>query len=199
MAKSAVKSIENSPTRARFHPVMVIASSVIWVLLWGKLSLFLILTGALIGVLIGLVFPLPVIPGAGRIRPLGLLRLIFFLIVDLVRSSVSVAITVLRFGYQPKNAILGVQLRTRSDLYLTATADLVSLVPGTLVVEARRTTGTLYIHVLDVSGDEELRRSRKIVLDAEAAVIRAFGTAEEVAALKSGAEMPTAVEHREDR
>jgi multicomponent Na+:H+ antiporter subunit E len=191
--------MNGSATVARFHPGMIIVCAVIWVLLWGDLSIANVLSGALLGAAIGFVFPLPAIRGAGRIRPLGLVRLITGLIIDLVKSSVSVIITVLRFGYQPTNAIIGVRLRTRSDLYLTETAEMVSLVPGTLVVEARRSTGTLYIHVLDVHGPDDLERARAIVLEAEASVLRAFGTAAEVAALRSGQPMPGTPEQEDPR
>ena len=43
------------------------------------------------------------------------------------------------------------QLRSQSDLFLTVTAQLCSLVPGSIVVEAHRLSGLLYIHVFDVS------------------------------------------------
>jgi multicomponent Na+:H+ antiporter subunit E len=178
--------------RARFHPPMIILSALVWVALWGELSIFFVLSGALLGVLIGLVFPMPPIVGAGRFRPIGLIRLVATLIFDLVRSSVAVMIMVLRPGYQPRNAIVGVQLRSRSDLYLTQTAEIVSLVPGTIVVEARRSTSTLYLHVLDIRGDDAVERVRHNVLINEARVIRAFGRREEIDALKTGAPMPGA-------
>ncbi|QDP95932.1 Na+/H+ antiporter subunit E [Microlunatus elymi] len=183
------KSAERK-TRARFHPPMIIMCALIWVLLWGELSIFNVVAGALLGVLIGLVFPLPSIAGAGRFRPIGLARLLASLIFDLVRSSVAVVILILRFGDQPRNAIVGVQLRSRSDLYLTQTAEMVSLVPGTLVVEARRSTSTLYLHVLNVRGEDDLELARRIVRTNEARVIRAFGTRAEIEALKTGAPMP---------
>ena len=177
-------------SRPRFHPPMIIMSALIWVLLWGELSIFNVLAGALLGVLIGLVFPMPPITGAGRFRPIGLIRLVASLIFDLIRSSIAVVFLILRFGYQPRNAIVGVRLRSRSDLYLTQTAEMVSLVPGTLVVEARRSNSTLYLHVLNVRGEDDLELARRIVYTNEARVIRAFGHREEIEALKTGAPMP---------
>ena len=178
--------------RSRFHPEMIILSALVWVLLWGELSLYTVLVGAVLGGLIGVVFPMPSITGVGRFRPIGLLRLVAGLIVDLVRSSIAVLIITLRFGHQPENAIVGVQLRSRSDLYLTQTAEMVSLTPGTLVVEARRSTGTLYLHLLDIHGRDAVTEATKIVLHNEARVIRAFGRRDEIAALKSGAAFPGA-------
>ena len=45
--------------------------------------------------------------------------------------------------------MIEVDLRTHSDFVLTVVAEMVSLVPGSLVVEARRSTHTLFLHVLD--------------------------------------------------
>lgn len=175
---------------SRLHPPMIIACAVIWCLLWGELSVMNLITGALLGGLIALVFPLPSLHGAGQVRPIGMIRLVVSLLSDLIRSSVAVLILVLRAGYVPQNAIVGVGLRSRSDLYLTLTANLVSLVPGTVVVEARRSNCTIYVHALDSGSAEEVERARQIVLTAEARVLRAFGNAAERAALKSGDPMP---------
>ena len=118
-------------------------------LLWDRISLLVVLTGLLLALLVGLVFPLPPIELHGRFRPLGLLRLGGRLVVDLVRSSVARRRAGLPLGAVPRSAIIGVQLRSRSDLYLTQTAELVSLVPGRSCVEAPRSSSTLYLHVLD--------------------------------------------------
>ena len=48
--------------------------------------------------------------------------------------------------------MIEVDLRTHSDFVLTVVAEMVSLVPGSLVVEARRSTHTLFLHVLDAQG-----------------------------------------------
>lgn len=175
---------------ARIHPNMIVICSLVWVLLWGELSIPNLLMGALLGLLIGVVFPLPAIRGVGRPRPIGILRLVGRLLFDLVRSSIAVIGTVIFIGPRTKNAIVGVKLRTRSDFYQTQTAEQVSLVPGSLVVEARRSAGTLYIHVFDIKGPEDVDAAKQMVLEAEARVVRAFGTREELDSLRTGAPMP---------
>jgi multicomponent Na+:H+ antiporter subunit E len=45
----------------------------------------------------------------------------------------------------------------------------------------------LYLHVLDAVEPDDLARAVQDVLDAEARVIRAFGSAAEIAALEAGA------------
>ena len=67
-------------------------------------------------------------------------------------------------------------LRTRSDFVLSVTAIVISLVPGTLVLEIDRERSLLFLHVLaagDAAGVEKARRS---ALAIEASVIRAIGS-----------------------
>lgn len=172
-------------TRPRHRPHLpaVVVLTLVWVLLWDDISVFIVATGVLLALLVGLVFPLPPIELHGRIRPLGLLRLGAQLLFDVARSSVAVVVLAFRFGSTPRSAILRVQLRSRSDLYLTQTAELVSLVPGTIVLEAHRSTSTLYLHVLDTVSEAQLEQARYDVLAAEARVLRAFGSAAEIAEL----------------
>ena len=172
-------------------------------LLWDHVSLFLVLTGLLLALLIGWVFPLPPIELHGKIRLVPLVRLVYRLLADVVVASLSVVRLVFRFGHTPQSSIIRVKLRSRSDLYLTQTAELVSLTPGTIVVETHQASGTLYLHVLATVEDAELDRAAQAVLDAEARVLRAFGSAEEVEALERGQPQPTvlppAASHREEQ
>jgi multicomponent Na+:H+ antiporter subunit E len=78
-----------------------------------------------------------------------------------------------------------VDLRTHSDLYLTLTSELVSLVPGSLVMEARRQESVVYLHVMDVRSRADIVTARRKVLEAEERVVRSFGSDDEVAALHS--------------
>jgi multicomponent Na+:H+ antiporter subunit E len=173
-------------------PALVVLT-VVWVLLWDHVSLFLVLTGLLLAVLIGWVFPLPPIELHGKIRFVWLVRLVYRLLADVVRSSLAVLALVFRPGSTPQSSIIRVQLRSRSDLYLTQTAELVSLTPGTIVVETHRATSTLYLHVLATVDEGELARAAQAVLDAEGRVLRAFGSAAEVEALDRGLPQPTAL------
>ncbi|HEX8489017.1 MAG TPA: Na+/H+ antiporter subunit E, partial [Propionibacteriaceae bacterium] len=162
----------------------------VWVLLWDEVSLFLVLTGVGLAVLVGLVFPLPPIDLHGRFRPVQALRLLGRLLVDAFRASVDVVTLAFRLGTVPRSSIVRVRLRSRFDLYLTLTAELVSLVPGTIVLEVHRATGTLYLHVLGATDDAAIEEATRAVLEAEARVLRTFGSASEVAALEAGQPQP---------
>ena len=162
---------------------MIVILTIVWVLLLGKVTIGTIVAGFLLGLLVTAVFPLPPVEFHGRFHLIGQLKLAFRLILDLVRSSFSVALLAFR-RETPKSAMVRVDLRSDSDLYQTLTSELVSLVPGSLVVEARRSTRTLYLHVLDVDRLSDLEPARQSVLDAEARVIEAYGSAAERAAIR---------------
>lgn len=174
------------PTLSRRRPQlrMSIVTAVIWVLLWGDISLANLVSGFLLGLLITWVFPLPPIDFHGRFRLWPHTKLIAILLFDLVRSSFVVAAQAFHFGHTMRNAVVRVDLKTHSDLYLTLTSELVSLVPGTLVMEARRQESVVYLHVMDVRSDADIEAARRKVLEAEERVVRSFGSDDEVAALR---------------
>lgn len=171
-----------SAARRRPSLAAVVVLTVTWALLWERISLFVLFTGVLLSLLVFLVFPLPRIERSGRVRFGALARLVVTLAADIVRSSVRVV--ALAFSRrEPRSAIIRVRLRPCSDLILTMTTELVSLVPGSLVLEVRRSDSTLYLHVLDTVETTALERAAGAVLDAQERALRAFGTDEDIAAL----------------
>lgn len=171
-----------APRRPRW--TMALVTAVVWVLLWGNLSLANLLSGFVLGLLVTWVFPLPPIELAGRFRAWSLATMIGRLLFDLVRASFVVAAQAFRFGHTMRNAVVRVDLRTHSDLYLTLTSELVSLVPGSLVMEARRQESVLYLHVMDVRSAADVEAARRKVHQAEEQVVRSFGSDAEVARLR---------------
>ena len=166
----------NAPARLRgLQLSALIWLTVVWVALWGDLSAFNVVTGFLVAVVVCLVFPLPGLRLDLRIRPLRLGWLVGRFLADVVVASAQVAWTTLQFHRQPRNAVIEVRLRTPSDIVLTVVAEMTSLVPGSLVVEARRSTHTLFLHVLDARDQSGADRMRRDVLALERRVVRAFG------------------------
>jgi len=181
-----------TPRRRRrvLQPRAVVTIALAWLLLWDRVTWGNVVNGVLIGLLVTYAFPLPSIEFQGRLRPHRLLLLIGHFLVDLVASSWQVMR--LAFGRRrPRNAVIEVQLRSRSDFYLTITAELVALVPGSVVIDARRSTSVLYLHLLDVEREGAIETQRAHVLAIERRVVRALGSREEIAALESGGAWPT--------
>nr|WP_197676054.1 Na+/H+ antiporter subunit E [Micromonospora auratinigra] len=153
---------------------------VVWLLLWGDVSWGNLLGGLLVGAAVLVFFPLPPVTFGGRVRPGALLVLAVTFVAELVSASVHVAAIAVRPGYRPRGAIIAVPLRIRTDLNLALTAEVISLVPGTLILEVDRDHGVLYVHVLDVRGPADLTAGRDRILAVERRVVRAVGSAEEV-------------------
>ncbi len=173
------------PTRASgLRPPTLLWLTLVWVAMWGDLSVFNVLSGLLVAVLVCLVFPLPSLKMHLRVRPLRLAWLVVHFMADVVRASIHVSWTTLQFHRQPVNAVIEIDLRTPSDFVLTLVAEMTSLVPGSLVVEARRSTHTLFLHVLDARDQAGVDKMRREVLALERRVVLALGTETEHLAMQ---------------
>jgi multicomponent Na+:H+ antiporter subunit E len=168
----------------------------VWNLLWGDFSVGNVVGGAAVALFILLFFPLPSVTFGGRVRPVALLGFVLRFLADLLVASFQVAATALRPGYVPTSAIIGVGLRVRSDLNLTLTAEALSLVPGSLIVEADRANGTLYVHVLDVRSPDDVAAAHRKVLDLEARIVRAIGSDAELRMLATDPDAATGAADR---
>ena len=160
---------------------VLLALMLTWVLLWGDLSFANVLSGLVVAIIGAMVFPLPPIRFAGTFRPLGLSKLVSRFALDLMVASVGVATRALDARRQPMNAIIAVPLHTRSDLYLTLTAELLSLIPGSVVVEADRSSWTLYLHVFGVEDERDITQAHERALRQEERLVRALGSDQELA------------------
>jgi multicomponent Na+:H+ antiporter subunit E len=148
----------------------------VWVLLWGSLTWLTVVGGALVAVVVVAVFPLPPVTFAGRVRPGAVLTFTAFFLRDLVVASAQIAWLAVRPGEPPRSAVIAVPLRVPSDLILTLTAEALSLIPGSLIVEADRATGTLFVHVIGVRTADDVEQARRSVVDVEARIVRAIGS-----------------------
>lgn len=165
----------------RFQAFTVVWLTLVWVLLWGDLSIANVLAAIALAVIITRLMPMPRVEFQGRVHLPSLLFLLYRFVVDLVIASAQVSLQALSPWRETRGAVLAVRLRSHSDLYLTLTAEICSLVPGSIVVEAHRITGVLYIHVLDVELSGGIEAAREHVLDTEARILRALASDAELA------------------
>jgi len=154
----------------------------VWVLAWGEVSVANVVVGTGLGVLVVSGLRMAPIRFHGRLHPWGVVVLFVVFAVDLVKASFEVAFLALHPRRTPHGAVIGVRLRSHSDLYLTLTVELCSLVPGSLVIEAHRLTGMLYVHVLDVASIGGIEAARAQVLAQEERVLRALASSAELQA-----------------
>ncbi|MFD8121575.1 Na+/H+ antiporter subunit E [Streptomyces albidoflavus] len=159
---------------------LIVWLAVIWLLLWGTFSWANLVNGVVVAVLLCLAFPLPPADLGLRLHPWGILKLVVYLLWDMWISGVRVTKQIF-VDYPHRAAVLAIPLRCRSELMLTATAVAVSNVPGGSVIELRRATATLFVHVLDADDPKALETARRSVWRTEELTVRAFGSREEIA------------------
>lgn len=157
----------------------------VWGALWQDFSLGNLVFGALIAFAVANLLYLPPVELSGRFNVVYAVGFAARFLYQLVLASVQVFWLALTRGPHLRNAVVAVQLRSPSDLLVTATGHAISLVPGSLVVEVDRSTSTLYLHCLNVAGSEDAAKVRRNVRRTEEWLIRVMGTREDLELLKN--------------
>lgn len=158
---------------------------VIWAALWRDFSPGNLAFGAIIALLVTRVFYLPPVELSGRFNVFYFLEYAGVFLWNVMVASVQVSYLLVTEGPRITNAVVAVQLRSHSDLIVTATGHVISLIPGSLVIEVDRSTSTLYLHTVDIKNAEDLRKVREDVRAVEAWLIRVMGSKAELAALQA--------------
>lgn len=120
----------------------------VWMALWGSASLIVILIGLVVSAVILLLFPLPNMVFRFGLHPWRSLVLVVKFLWDVVVASLQVGWLAIR-PRPPQPQVISVALASDSDLLEALTALAISLVPGSLIVDADAQNRTLTIHVLD--------------------------------------------------
>ena len=170
-----------------FQPAGAVVGTIVWILLWSDVSVANAIAGFVLACLVMAVFPLPGLVTGVHVHPLGLMRLLGRFAVDLVVAAVEVAWLAVRPGPAPVSGMMRVRLRSSNDLCRTFTADLVTLVPGSVVVELDHHSSLLTVHVLGAGDTASLERAHANVLAQEERVLRALGSPADLAELSRGA------------
>ncbi len=89
------------------------------------------------------------------------LGFIGFGFIEIVKSNISVARTVLSPRMNLRPGIVAIPLDLKSDEGITTLANLITLTPGTVSLDVSSDRKTLYIHAFEVRDPEELRRATK--------------------------------------
>jgi len=170
---------------ARQIPLLV-GLVVLWMCLWNQFTVLAFVTGVAVAVLVTRVFFLPPVELSGRFNVWFALVFLGHFLVDLVRASVQVAWQAVRPRGVDSNAIVAVQLHTRSDFIMTLVAEAISLVPGSLVVEADRERSILYLHALAVDDAAGVESVRSGVLVVEKRLAKVLGSADDLRRIAEG-------------
>lgn len=157
----------------------------LWVFLWDHVDVLTISTGVLLAIVVTRFLYLPPILLSGRFNAWRGLLLGLRMMFDVVVASLQVAVLAVNPRWSPVNSIIAVQLLTRSDLVTTLTAEAISVVPGTVVVDIDRERGLLYLHALGTRTVHDIERTRRSVLGTEERIVLAIGTREQAASVQA--------------
>lgn len=121
---------------------------VTWIALWGELSVANLLSGVVVAFLIMFLFP-SITDAHHRVHLVGAVKFVALLLRDLVTSSWTVVVTVLRpTPERLATKVVAVQLATTSALIASLVANSLTLTPGTMTVGIDEETFTLKVHIL---------------------------------------------------
>ena len=157
----------------------------VWGALWQDFSAGNLLFGALIAIGVSQMFYLPPVGFSGRFNPLQAARMLLWFVWQVTIASFQVLYWAVAKGPRIRNAVIAVPLRSPSDLLMTAVGHVLSLIPGSLVVEVDRGAATLYVHAMNTPTPESVEKVRRGIQDMEARLIQVMGTKTELAALKA--------------
>jgi multicomponent Na+:H+ antiporter subunit E len=158
--------------------------ALLWGALWEDFSPTNLLAGLAVAVAVTAV--------TGRLRRTGdggpeptfrlfpALKFLFVFLWLVLRSSITVAVTVLAPSRRVHTGIVAVPLVGTGDVVATIVGSAVTLTPGTLTVDVVSNPTTLYIHALDTRNVDEVRKG---VRQLEVLAVNAFGSDEARAGL----------------
>jgi multicomponent Na+:H+ antiporter subunit E len=172
--------------RVRHQLPLLVWLVLVWILLWGTWSWANLISGVLVSLAVTTLLPLPPVVGGTRFRPVAFVHFLGYFAVDLLLSGAQVAWLTLSPRGIRNSAILEVRLRTDSDLLLTIISQTLCLVPGSLVLDLDREERSIALHLRHVRDQEHVELEKAGVLATEDRVVRAFGSAAEIAALDQG-------------
>jgi len=157
----------------------------VWGALWQDFSLGNMIFGAVIALVIVNLFPLPPVVLSGRINLWYCLKLFIWFMGQVVVASLHVAKLAIANGKKTHSAIIAVPLRTGSDLIVMTVGHVLTLIPGSFVIDVDRSSSTLYLHYIDIESPADVEKARAAIRDIERRLIMAIGSPDEYEAIKN--------------
>jgi len=163
---------------------LVVMLVVLWLLLWGSVTPLNVVGGVLIAIAVTTVFYLPAVELSGRFNPFWFAVFLARFLANVFTASFQVAFQALGPRGIRSNAIVRIELDTRSDLVMTLTAMTVSLVPGSVAFEVDRENSVLFVHALGTRSVEDVEEVRADALRIERSLVLALGSKEDLRRLR---------------
>jgi multicomponent Na+:H+ antiporter subunit E len=129
-----------------------------WIALWEDLSVANVVGGTLAGLVALTLAPMRPRHEGLVFRPLAAARLTVYFTWQLIVASLVVAWEVVTPRNRINEAVVAVRLHCDHPFIITLVANSVSLIPGTLTLEARDDPPILFVHVLHLKSVEAVRQ-----------------------------------------
>jgi multicomponent Na+:H+ antiporter subunit E len=157
---------------------MVVWLTILWILLWDTVSFANIASGLFVALVVLSFARLPRLRGLDpdqrvRINPFAAIWLVVFVLYKLVEANVVLAWEIVTPRDRIRTGVIAVPLRTQSDAAMMVVANVITLTPGTVTIEAIGSPPVLYVHVLHLHEIDEVRSD---LLHLESLTVRAFGS-----------------------
>jgi multicomponent Na+:H+ antiporter subunit E len=162
----------------------------LWILLWGDLSVGNVVSGVAVAVAVLAVSRLPRAAERDQrmqVRPLALAWFLLYVLDKLVEANLLLAWEILTPTNKINTGVVAVPLRTSSSAAMMVVANVITLTPGTMTIEAAGDPPVLYVNVLHLHDVERVRRD---LLHLEELSVRAFGSASARAQLADRIDAP---------
>jgi multicomponent Na+:H+ antiporter subunit E len=85
------------------------------------------------------------------------ISLFFYALWSIIKSSIDVALIVIRPQLNIQPGIVAIPLDVKSDLGITLLANLITLTPGTVSLDMSNDRKTLYVHCIDIKDPDAVR------------------------------------------
>src|SRR5699024_1643732 len=158
--------------------VWLLGAVAFWCLLWGGVDLKNILGGLLAAILVFVLFPMPPMGHELTLRPLRFAYFLAHFVFDLVRSAIEVGWWAVRSARHPLWWVVAMKVCSHSAVFLSVPGILCSRILYSVVVEALRATGTIFLLVVGPGSSEDGGRARQRSVEQEHRLLWAIGRRE---------------------
>ena len=93
---------------------------------------------------------------------IAIIRLLYIFLVELVKSNLSVLKVILSPKLNLRPGIFALETELEKEWEITILSNLITLTPGTLVLEVSEDNKTLYIHAMDIDDVEQAKLDKEV-------------------------------------
>ncbi|SNC61029.1 multisubunit sodium/proton antiporter, MrpE subunit [Kytococcus aerolatus] len=160
------------PGRLQALPLLWLV--LLWMVFWQSWSPMVVFGGLVFAVAVSRLSPLPRMQVNATLRPWPFVVLVAVFLRDLVLAVLQVAAMVLLPGRRTDAAIVEVVFQAEEELFQTIASELITLVPGTMVIDVDVERRLATVHALGVRTPEDAEAIRRDCLAQEERVLAAF-------------------------